>query len=106
MVPNSRPDQRTPILVAMLNDAAVNAKPMKYTQNIRPGMYRGTMGRMNCGPKRCNAPKTASGTAKDKLLRAKILSRPRTSAISFLAAHAPIRKSAMPAAHMDVDVRG
>src|SRR5262249_32633757 len=73
-------------------------------QNIRQGMYRGTMGRMNCGPNRCNAPKTASGTAKHKLLKATILSRPRAATISFFPAHAPIKKSAMPARHIEVAV--
>src|SRR5262249_45421976 len=68
-------------------------------------MYRGTMGMMNCAPERCNAPKTASGIAKHKLLNATILSGPRATAISFFAAHTPIKKSAMPAAHIDVAVR-
>ena len=29
MIPTSRPDQRTAILVAMLNDAAISAQPTK-----------------------------------------------------------------------------
>src|SRR6185437_15910863 len=29
---------------------------------MRPGMYGGTRSLTNCGPKRCSAPKTASGT--------------------------------------------
>src|SRR5216684_2870866 len=49
------------------------------------------------GPKRCSAPKTASGMAKHKLLKATILSRPRAEAISLFAANTPIKKSAMPA---------
>jgi hypothetical protein len=86
-------DQRTPILAAMLKDAAINAPPMKYTQNIRPGMYFGTRSLTNPGPKRWSAPKTARGIAKYKLLKATILSRPRASAISFFAAHTPIKKA-------------
>src|SRR5215471_15909067 len=105
MIPTRRPDQRTAILVAMLKDAAINAQPTKYTQNMRPGMYRGTRSLTNCGPKRWRAPKTASGTAKHKLLRATTLSRPRAAVTSFLAAHAPIKKTAMPAAHIAVAVR-
>jgi hypothetical protein len=100
MIPNSSPDQRTPILAVMLKDAAINAQPMKYTQNIRHGMYGGTMSLTNAGPKRCSAPKTASGIPKHKLLKATILSRPRASAIWFFAAHTPIKKSAMPAEHI------
>src|SRR6266571_2605489 len=102
MIPTSRPDQRTPILAAMLKDAAINAQPTKYTQIIRPGMYRGTRSLTNSGPKRCNVPKTASGTAKHKLARATILSlfMPRAWAMSFFAAHSPIKKSAMPAQHI------
>src|SRR5713226_3277638 len=97
MIPNSRPDQRTHTLVAMLNDAAINAQPTKYTQNKRHGMYIGTMSLTNRAPKRCSAPKTASGMAKHKLLKATILSSPRASAISLFAANTPIKKSAMPA---------
>ena len=97
MIPNSRPDQRTSILVAMLKDAAISAQPTKYTQNKRHGMYRGTRFMSNRGPKRCSAPKTASGMAKHKLLKATILSRPRAEAISLFAANTPIKKSAMPA---------
>ena len=44
MAPNSRPDHRTRRLVAMLSDAPISAKPTKYTQNIRHGMYDGTSG--------------------------------------------------------------
>ena len=33
MMPNSRPDQRTSTLVAMLSDAAIKATPTKYAQN-------------------------------------------------------------------------
>src|SRR5262249_20751741 len=62
-------------------------------------MYRGTRFATNCAPKRCKAPKTASGIAKHKLLKATILSRPRAAATSFFAANAPIKNSAMPAEH-------
>src|SRR5579859_112990 len=100
MIPTSRPDQRTPILAAMLRAAAISAPPTKYTQNIRPGMYFGTRSLTNSGPKRWSAPKTASGTAKHRLLKATILSRPWAWAISFFAAHIPIKKTAMPAEHI------
>src|SRR4029079_2618533 len=63
-------------------------------------MYGGTMLFTNWGPKRWRAPKTASGIAKHSGPRATILSRPRALAISFLAANAPIKRSAIPAAHM------
>src|SRR5262252_10789637 len=105
MIPKSRPDQRIPILVAMLKDAAINAQPTEYTQNIRQGIYGGTIAMTNCGPKRCSAPKTASGMAKHKLLKATSLSRPRASAISFFAANTPITKSAIPAKHIATSVR-
>ena len=38
MAPNSSPDQRTPTLLAMLNDAAVSPQPTKYAQNRGHGM--------------------------------------------------------------------
>src|SRR5262249_23696707 len=60
-------------------------------------MYRGTMSMRSRGPKRCSAPKTHSGTAKHRLLAARILSRPLAWVISLFAAHNPITKSAMPA---------
>src|SRR5262245_8468979 len=106
MIPKSRPDQRTPVLVAMLSDAAINAQPTKYTQKERQGMYAGTMSSTNSGPERWSAPKTARGTAKHRLPRATTLSSPRASAISFLATHAPIRKTAMPAEHIATAVGG
>lgn len=55
MIPNSRPDQRTPILAAMLKDAAISAQPTAYTQSKRQGMYTGTRATTNRGPKRCSA---------------------------------------------------
>src|SRR5260370_29777529 len=76
MIPNRRPDQRTWIFAAMLKDADSNAKPTKYAQNKRHGMYEGTLSMMNLAAERCSAPKTAKGMAKHKLLRATILSRP------------------------------
>src|SRR5215472_14698309 len=63
-------------------------------------MYRGTRAIRDCASERCSAPKTASGMAKHKLLKAAILSRPRALAMSFLAAHRPIKKRAIPAEHM------
>src|SRR6185437_17142027 len=72
---------------------------------MRPGMYGGTRSLTNCGPKRCSAPKTASGTAKHKLRKATILSMPWAAAISFLAAHTPIRKTTRPAQHIATAVR-
>src|SRR5689334_2894447 len=63
-------------------------------------MYWGTRFMRARGMERCSAPNTASGMAKHKLVRATILSRPRALAMSFLAAHAPIKKRAMPAEHM------
>ena len=58
----------------MLKDANSNAKPTKYAQNKRQGMYEGTPSMMNLAPERCSAPKTAKGMAKHKLLRTTILS--------------------------------
>src|SRR5437660_6598192 len=89
----------------MLKDAASSAKPTKYAQNNRHGIYEGTMGRTKSTPERCSAPKTAKGAAKHKLLKTTILSRPRAPAISALAAHRAIRKSRMPAVHMETGVR-
>src|SRR5229473_748924 len=60
----------------MLKDAASNAKPTKYAQNKRHGMYEGTPSMMNLAPERCSAPNTAKGMAKHNLLKATILSRP------------------------------
>src|SRR6266404_3113708 len=102
MIPNSRPDHRTAILVAMLKDAAINAKPTKYAQNMRHGMYFGTKATRAFAPKRCSAPNTASGAAKHRLLSVVILSRPRASANSFFAAHPPIKRTAIPATHMAI----
>src|SRR6267154_969785 len=101
MIPNSRPDQRTCIFVAMLKDANSNANPTKYAQNKRHGMYEGTASIMKLAPERCSAPKTAKGTAKHKLLSATILSSPRAPAISLFAAHSATRKSTMPAPHIE-----
>src|SRR5712672_3571659 len=67
MIPNSRPDQRTCIFVAMLKDANSSANPTKYAQNKRHGMYEGTASMMNFAPERCSAPNTAKGTAKHKI---------------------------------------
>src|SRR5216683_7751068 len=89
----------------MLKDADSSAKPTRYAQNNRHGIYRGTRGRTNPTSERCRAPKTAKGMAKHKLLRATILSRPRARAISALAAHRAIRKSRMPALHIASAVR-
>src|ERR1700675_2270021 len=63
------------------------------------------MGRTDPTSERCSAPKTARGMAKHKLLRATILSRPRARATSSLAAHRAIRKSRMPALHIESAVR-
>src|SRR5580700_7863027 len=89
----------------MLNDAAIRAKPTKYTQNKRHGMYGGTAFSMDSPPERCSAPKTANGTAKHKPVSATILSMPRALAISFFAANRPITSSARPAADIDKVVR-
>ena len=56
-------------------------------------------------PEICRAPKTARGIAKHKLLNATILSKPRTRAISALAAHSATRKSRTPAVHIETAVR-
>src|SRR6266566_408307 len=104
MIPNRRPDQRSPILVAMRKDADSNAKPTKYTQNKRQGMYEGTTSMIDLVAERCSAPKTASGTAKHRLLKATILSRPRAWAISFFEANTPIKKTAMPAENIATGV--
>src|SRR5579864_7659439 len=89
----------------MLKDAASSAQPTKYAQNNRHGMYEGTIGRTDPTSERCRAPKTAKGTAKHKLLKATILSRPRARAISALAAQRAIRRSRMPAPHIESGVR-
>src|SRR5205814_119859 len=81
------------IFVAILKEAASNAKPTKYAQNKRHGMYEGTLSMMNLAPERCSAPKTAKGMAKHKLVTAMILSRPPARAISVFAAHSATRKS-------------
>ena len=54
---------------------------------------------------RCRAPKTASGIAKHKLLRATTLSRPRAWARSVLATHNPITKSRTPALYIETGTR-
>src|ERR1700746_350035 len=89
----------------MLKDAARNAKPPKYAQNKRHGMYEGTLSMMNLAPERCSAPKTAKGMPKHKLLKTTILSRPRARAISVFAAHSARRKSRMLAVHLETAVR-
>src|SRR6266404_8864274 len=89
----------------MLKDADSNAKPTKYAQNKRHGMYEGTLSMMNLAAERCSAPKTANGMAKHKLLKTTILSRPPARAISVFAAHSATRKSKMPAQHIETTVR-
>src|SRR5229473_7480472 len=89
----------------MLKDADSNAKPTKYAQNNRHGMYEGTASMMNLAAERCSAPKTAKGMAKHKLLKTMILSRPLARAISVFAAHSATRKSRMPALHIETTVR-
>src|SRR5229473_1628461 len=89
----------------MLKDADSSAKPTRYAQNNRHGIYEGTRGRTNSTAERCRAPKTAKGMAKHKLLKATILSRPRARAISALVAHRAIRKTRMPALHIESGVR-
>src|ERR1700674_1143080 len=89
----------------MLRDADSNANPTKYAQNKRHGIYEGTADMMNCAPERCSAPKTANGMAKHKLLKATILSRPPARAISVFADHSAIRKSRIPALHIETAVR-
>src|SRR5580692_10735262 len=88
----------------MLNDAAISAKPTKYTQNKRHGMYGGTAFIRIFPPERCSAPKAANGIAKHKLVRATILLGPRAFAISFFAANRPITSSASPAP--DIETAG
>src|SRR5580698_2514601 len=90
----------------MLNAAASSAKPKKYAQNRRHGIYEGTRGRTKFMPERCRAPNTAKGAAKHKLLKATILSKPRARVISALAAHRPIRKIRTPAQHIETAVPG
>src|ERR1700740_740991 len=89
----------------MLKDADSNAKPTKYAQNKRHGIYEGTLSMMNLAPERCSAPKTANGIAKHKLLKTTILSRPPACAISVFVAHSATRKSRMPALHTETTVR-
>src|SRR5438445_9882916 len=89
----------------MLKDADSNAKPTKYAQNKRHGMYEGTLSLMNLAPERCSAPKTAKGMARHKLLKATILSRPPARAVSAFAAHSATRKSRMPAPHIETNER-
>src|SRR6266700_8453640 len=89
----------------MLKEADSNAKPTKYAQNKRHGMYEGTLSMKNLAPERCSAPKTAKGMAKHKLLKATILSRPPARAMSVFAAHSATRKSSMPALHIETTGR-
>src|SRR5260370_19936595 len=89
----------------MLREADSNAKPTKYAQNKRHGMYEGTPSMMNLAPERCSARKTAKGMAKHKLLRTTILFRPPARVISVFAAHSARRKSKMPALHIETAVR-
>src|SRR5277367_1426665 len=89
----------------MLKDAASSAKPKKYAQNKRHGIYEGTMDMRDSAAARCRAPKTAKGAAKHKLLKATILSRPRARAISVFAAHSATRMRRMPAEHIEDTVR-
>src|SRR6202166_2867183 len=89
----------------MLKDAASKAKPTKYAQNNRHGIYGGTPSMMNLAPERCSAPKAANGMAKHKLLKTTTLSRPPARAISVFAAQRAIRKSRKPAAHIETAVR-
>src|ERR1700722_3125339 len=89
----------------MLKDAASSAKPKKYAQNNRHGIYEGNMCVGDSAAERCSAPKTAKGTAKHKLLKATILSIPPARAISVFAAHRAIRKNRMPAPHIETTVR-
>src|SRR5216684_2115090 len=63
------------------------------------------MGRTKSTAERCRAQKTAKGMAKNKLLKATILSRPRARAISFLADQRAIRKITMPALHIESGAR-
>src|ERR1700691_4704176 len=89
----------------MLSAAANNAKPTKYAQNKRHGIYEGTPSMMNLAPERCSAPKTANGMAKHKLLKATILSRPPARAISIFEAHTATRRSTMAAPLIETTVR-
>jgi hypothetical protein len=54
---------------------------------------------------RCRAPKTAKGAAKNKLLKATTLSRPRAHAISVFAAQIATKKITTPAVHIETTVR-
>src|SRR5580704_3567599 len=90
----------------MLNDAENSAKPTKYAQNKCHGMYEGTPSMMDLASEKCSAPKTAKGAAKHKLLKATTLSRPWACAISVFAAQRAIRKSPMPAPHIETTVLG
>src|SRR5258707_15888831 len=87
----------------MLNDAAMSAKPTKYNQNKRHGMYDGTIFR-GIPPERCSAPKAANGMAKHKGVRATTLSMPQAWVISFFAASRPITSSARLATDIETAV--
>src|SRR5260370_33977808 len=89
----------------MLKEADSNAKPTKYAQNKRHGIYEGTLSMMNLAAERCSAPKTAKGMAKHKLLKATILPRPPAHAISVFASHSATRKNRMPALQHETTVR-
>src|SRR5690349_2612030 len=89
----------------MLKDAASSATPTKYVQNSGQGMNLGTNRMMDLARAKCSAPKTAKGLAKHKLLKATILSRPLARAMSVFATHSAIRKSRMPALHIETTVR-
>jgi hypothetical protein len=85
----------------MLSDAAISAKPTKYTQNKRHGMYGGTAFCMDFPRERCSAPKTANGMAMHKLVSVTIFSMPLACAISFFEASMPMTSSAMQAVSID-----
>src|SRR5580658_4281941 len=89
----------------MLKDAASKAKPTKYVQNRCHGIYEGTSGMMSPASERCSAPKTANGSAKHKLLKTTILSRPRACAMSVFTAHSAIRKTTRAAPHIEAGMR-
>src|ERR1700757_4776432 len=89
----------------MLKDAAMRAKPTKYAQNNRHGIYGGTPFLMNAAADRCSAPKTANGMAKHRFPNATTLSRPLALDKSLLVAHKPINRSTIPAAVIETAVR-
>src|SRR5215831_9826098 len=89
----------------MLNDAATNATPTKYVQNNGQGMNLGTPCMMPLAAAKCSAPKTPSGSAKQRFASATNLSSPRALTTSSFVASTAITRSTTPAEQVETTVR-